>query len=175
MKDKSLCIGDQIMLIKPLNSQLAKVGFKYSIGAINQDSFTIRDCNTGLALTTININDFDEYFEKINEKAHWSAWGVLYGVVINTNCDNGIVALYRTNRQKVQVKIDNFVGQASCNLKNGDSFNLAYGVQLALLRCKAKIIKNFIDNESSQTLIEQYVDEHNAIHTQIKNFLKHTK
>ena len=140
MKDKSLCIGDKVILVKPLNDKLDIVGFQYEIGGITEDFYVIRQCNTGLAITSVNTNCFDEYFVKADQNYQWTEWGALFGE--DREC---AIALFRTNRKKVQVKIGDDIGEASCNIKNGDTFNLATGVRLAYLRCKIKQMKSIIN------------------------------
>lgn len=54
---------------------------------------------------------------------------------------NEVVAFYRTNQKKVEVRLplSNIRAVATCN---GDEFDLHFGIQLAYARCEQKLLKN---------------------------------
>ena len=72
--------------------------------------------------------------------------------------NDSIIAFYRTNGKKVQVKIKWYRCEASCNTM--DDFDLYFGIQLAYLRCKNKALK------AEQKI---YRDEIKEIDSQIKS------
>ena len=114
---------DKVTLIQEY-SNLRKIGETYEVANITDTSVVIRDVISKIAIAAIDIDSFDNYFQKTI--TGWTKWGVL-------NESDNIIGYYRTNGKKVQVKtINGSRGEASCNKM--DNFNLNTGIQIAYNR-----------------------------------------
>ena len=152
--------NDKFMLIKAIE-KLNKVGEIYEVGNITDTAVVMRDARTKVAIGAVNIDDFEEYFKKPEEVKTWTKWEKLIDESGN------VIAFYRTNFKKVQVRI--FEGEhseATCNKRYGDEFNLYFGIQLAYRRCLEKSMKR---------LTEEYKTELNrfeSMRIENKNMIK---
>lgn len=156
--------GDKVAMIKGLES-LSLVGEVFEVANITDTSVVLRDIPSGIILCTVNIDDFDSHFKKKSELVNWTDWHY----ILDTS--GNIMAYYRANHRtgKVNVKTpDGFRSSASCS--QGDDFNLAFGIKLAMLRCNRKAIKNAIAHyEDNVELLEsQLVENKDAINKLIK-------
>ncbi len=80
-----------------------------------------------------------------------------------------VVAFYRTNGKKVQVRTQSkYRDEASCYIT--DKFDLFFGIQLAYLRCKNKFLKNM--KEGYQKGIKQINSELRDNEKLIKQMIK---
>ncbi len=122
---------DKCILIKELNEEFNQVGKSYEIADILDNSFLLRDFKTKVVVGVIDFNDFDKYFVSEQNFKGWTPWTKLMGDVF-----------YRTNRRKTQVKIitDKVRAEACCCKKDNDEFNLYFGIQLAYLRARNKVL-----------------------------------
>lgn len=145
--------GDKVALAKEFD-KLTQIGTVYEVANITTDNkVIIRDTVSKVAIGAIGIDDFEKYFNKLEDtkKSGWTEWHRL----IDSNDD--MIGIYRTNYKKVEVKIgdssknynnknkkDNkmsITGKAFCCKE--DDFNLAYGIRLAYMRAiKKSYIKN---------------------------------
>ena len=125
---------DRVVLTKELDEKIKKVGDVFEIANILDNSFLLRDGKTRMAVGVISFEDFEKHFVHEENFKGWTNWTPLTGF------DGQTDAYYRTNRRKVQVKFlkDKVRAEAYCT--KGDEFNLAFGVQLAYLRCLNKAL-----------------------------------
>lgn len=125
---------DKVILTKELNDKFCKVGEIFEIANILEDSFLLRDAKTRVALGVVSFADFEKHFVHEENFKGWTQWTPLVGF------DGQTDAYYRTNRRKTQVKFltDKVRGESFLNAKNGDEFNLYFGIQIAYLRCLNK-------------------------------------
>ena len=150
--------GDKVALANKFD-KLTQIGTVYEVANITTDNkVIIRDTVSKVAIGAIGIDDFEKYFNKLEDdkKSGWTEWHRL----LDSNDD--MIGIYRTNFKKVEVKIgdgsknynnkkknknnkkDNkmsITGKAFCCKE--DDFNLAYGIRLAYMRAiKKSYIKN---------------------------------
>lgn len=125
---------DKVILTKELNDKFCKVGEIFEIANILEDSFLLRDAKTRVALGVVSFADFEKHFVHEENFKGWTQWTPLVGF------DGQTDAYYRTNRRKTQVKFltDKVRGESFLNVKDGDEFNLYFGIQIAYLRCLNK-------------------------------------
>ena len=125
---------DKVILTKAFGD-LKTVGEIYEVANITLTSVILRDKKNKVAIASVNIDEFDQYFTKVDEvKKGWTDWNHL------VDQSGDIVGFYRTNYKKVQVRTnDNFRAEATCY--KDDEFNLFFGLQLASARCNAKALK----------------------------------
>lgn len=124
--------NDKFMLIEAIE-RLNKVGEIYEVGNVTNTSIVMRDAKTKVAIGAVDIDDFSKYFKKPEEVKTWTKWCAM------TNPLGEIIAFYRTNGKKVQVRNNHLKtvrGEASCC--KDDEFNLAFGIRLAYARCLDK-------------------------------------
>ena len=125
---------DKVVLIKELNDKIKKVGEVFEIANILDNSFLLRDAKTRVALGVVSFEDFEKHFVHAENFRGWSQWTPIVGF------DGQNDILYRTNRRRVQCKfITDKVRAESCCHKE-DEFNLSFGVQIAYLRCRNKVL-----------------------------------
>lgn len=150
--------NDKVMLVKEVGN-LNLVGEIYEVANITNTSVIIRDVNSKVAICSVDINDFEKYFKKPEEVRCWTKW---QGMLDRTN---SVMAYYRTNGKKVQVKTpDGVHAEAACN--KCDEFNLAFGVNLAYARCLDKCLKS---------MASEYESALNKVHSEMaenKNRMK---
>lgn len=125
---------DKVILIKEMNDKIKKVGEVFEIANILEDSFVLREAKSKTAVGVISFKDFDEFFVHEENFRGWTNWVYFTGFDGQNDC------MYRTNRKKTQVKFltDKVMGESFLN--NGDDFNLAFGLNLAYLRARNKVI-----------------------------------
>lgn len=145
--------GDKIVLKKEYGN-LKFVGEMFEVGNITDTSIVIRNVKNKVAVASISIDDFYEYFSEVEQAKQWTKWTKFI-------VENGKIAFYRTNQKKVQVKIDcgteTFKGESCCNTDE-DEFNLYYGLNIAYCRCKIKKL---------QSIKNKYKDAINEINKDI--------
>ena len=125
--------GDRLILTKEYD-KMKMVGATYDVANITETSVVMRDARTKIAVAALPINIIEEYFKKPEEVKGWLPWTQIAGE------NGGVVAFYRTNGRKVQVRtINNIRSEASCH---DDEFNVFFGVRLAYLRCQQKVLNN---------------------------------
>lgn len=126
--------SDRVVLTKEMDN-LKTVGEIYEVANITETRVVLRDKTTKVAVIAVDIDEFDQYFTKVdNVKKSWTDWCYLVDHIGN------IVGFYRTNYKKVQVRTnDNFRAEATCC--KDDEFSLFFGLQLASARCNAKALK----------------------------------
>lgn len=126
--------GDKVVLIKPYE-KMEQVGNNYEVADFTEANIILRDCITKIAVAAINVNDFSEYFMRVEDVRGWTEWQN----IIDT--DECLIGQYRTNQKKVEVKVYNgqriIKGRAFCC--KDDVFNLAFGIALAYKRAIKKI------------------------------------
>ena len=125
---------DEVILVKEFGDKFRKVGEVFEIANILDNSFLLRDSKTKLAVGVINFTDFEKHFVHKENFSGWTQWTPLTGF------DGQTDVYYRTNRRKTQVKFitDNVRAESFLNTKEGDEFNLYFGIQLAYLRALNK-------------------------------------
>ena len=131
----NVLIEDKIVLMKELD-KLDIVGKVYEVGNITNKSVIIRDVKTKMAVGSIDIDLFDEYFEKYNGHGQWTEWCKFY-------LDDEVVGIYRTNRKKVQVRSLSGKYRAESSCHKEDKFYLYFGIALAYYRCRIKELKKY--------------------------------
>lgn len=95
--------------------------------------------------------------ESNNVKNGWTQWTPIVGFNGQTDC------FYKTNQKKVIVKFltGNIKAEACCN--KVDEFNLAFGVQIAYLRCLNKaLIKQKVDCENYIKMLNHNIAGNNS-------------
>lgn len=132
--------NDKVVLIKEFGN-MRTVGEVFEVANITDTAVVLRNAMSKIAVGAVDINIFDQYFKKPEEIKTWTKW---YGLMDNKS---NTIAFYRTNGKKVQLRTpDGIQAEACCN--KCDEFNLFFGIQLAMLRCKDKSLKNFVaENE----------------------------
>lgn len=127
---------DRVVLIKELNEKFNKIGEVFEVANILENSFLLRDSKTRTAIGVVSFDDFEKHFVHESNFKGWTDWVMFAGFDGQNNC------MYRTNRKKTQVRFltDNVRAESFLNVKEGDDFNLAFGLQLAYLRCLNKAL-----------------------------------
>lgn len=153
--------GNKIRLIKPLG-MIATVGEIYEIGTITDTSLIIRNAKTRVAVTVVKIDEFDDYFVKVEDKS-WSQWE---GIGDGQN----LIGFYRTNGKRVQVRAFGVKAESSCY--KTDTFNLKVGINLAILRCQIKYGNQLKENAENliktaegeiKSIFDNVVDKNNKV------------
>ena len=125
---------DRVVLTKELNERFKQVGEVFEIANILGDSFLLRDSKTRVALGVVSFEDFNKCFVHEENFKGWTPWTQFVGF------DGQNDASYRTNGKKVQVRfLTSKVKAEACCCKD-DQFNLAFGLQIAYLRCLNKAL-----------------------------------
>jgi hypothetical protein len=157
---------DKVILTKELNEKIKKVGDVFEIANILDNTFLLRDGKTKIAVGIVSFKDFDEHFVHEGNFKGWTSWTPITG--FNGQTD----AFYRTNRKKVQVKFITDKVRGECCCCKTDDFNLAFGIQLAYLRCLNKARnKQRIELEGKMNMIEHEIAENNTIIKKMVNSL----
>jgi hypothetical protein len=152
--------GDKVVLIKECDA-LKTVGEVYEVANITDTQVVVRNAKTKVAVGAVDIAVFDQYFKKPEEVKGWTQWKKLIDESGN------VIAFYRTNFKKVQVRIfEGECSEATCNKRYGDEFNLYFGVQLAYRRCLDKAFEKLI------TKYETSLNEFNSMRIENKNMIK---
>ena len=131
---KSVLKYDRVILIKEMNDKIKKVGEVFEIANILENSFVLREAKSKVAVGVINFKDFDNFFVHEENFRGWTNWVYFTGFDGQNDC------MYRTNRKKTQVRFltDKVMGESFLNKE--DDFNLAFGLNLAYLRARNKVI-----------------------------------
>ena len=139
--------GDKVIQIKEMD-KVNSVGNLFEVANFTGENVILRDVVSKIAVCSVNVDEFYEYFKKKDEVTGWTNWAK----IIDPRGD--MIAMYRTNQRKVEVKIINDMlgytngkvirSTATCN-NNEDEFNLQFGIQLAYLRCEQKYLRNTIE------------------------------
>lgn len=152
---------DKVILIKELNDTIKKVGEVFEIANILDGSFLLRDAKTRVAVGVVSFEDFEKHFVHKENFGGWTQWTPLTGF------DGQTDVYYRTNRRKTQVRFltDNVRAESFLNVKDGDEFNLHFGIQLAYLRAlnKAHSMKAIKYEEE----LKKYEEELNRINIEM--------
>lgn len=166
MKMNTVLKFDRVVLIKELDEKLKQVGDAFEIANIIDGSFVLRSANTRTAVGVVSFEDFENHFVREEGFNGWTNWTPLVGFDGQSDC------FYRTNRKKTQVKFltDNVRAEACCC--NDDDFNLAFGIQLAYLRClnKARTKQRF-ELEEKLNMVEHEIAENKTIIKKMVNSL----
>jgi hypothetical protein len=161
--------NDRVYLIKEMGD-LKMVGEAFEVANITDTSIVLRTADKKIAICAVYINEFDKYFKKAEEFTGWTEWHEL------VDPNENIIAVYRTNYRKVQVRLFNgvnkFRGEAFCN--RGDNFNLFFGIQLAYARCMSKFYKDEIEETEAylKEIKSTMTDNKNSIKRMINNYYK---
>lgn len=161
--------NDMVALTNEMGN-LKMVGELFEVANITDTSVVLRTANKKIAICAVEIKDFDKYFKKVEEFTGWTEWHEL------VDPNENIIAFYRTNYRKVQVRLFNgvnkFRGEAFC--KNGDNFNLFFGIQLAYARCMDKFYRDEIEETESylKEIKSTMTDNKNSIKRMINNYYK---
>ena len=143
---KNVTVKDRVVLINEVGN-LNTIGQVYEVARMTENFIVVRDCETKVAVASINIEEFGNYFAKEKEHNGWTKWSEV------VDPRGNMIAQYRTNNKKVEVRItndmlgypDKKVIRSTATCSQGDEFNLAFGVQLAYLRCEQKYLRNEIN------------------------------
>lgn len=138
--------GDKVIQIKELE-KVNLIGNMFEVANFTETAVIIRDAVSKIAVCSVGIDEFDQYFKKADEVNGWTNWTQMVDPLDN------MIAEYRTNQKKVEVRImnnmlgypNNKVIRSTATCSKGDEFNLSFGIQLAYLRCERKYLQNEID------------------------------
>lgn len=157
---------DRVILTKELNEKLKQVGDAFEIANIIDGSFVLRSAKTRVAVGVVSFEDFENHFIREESFKGWTNWTPLIGFDGQSDC------FYRTNRKKTQVKFVTTKDRAeSCCCKD-DDFNLAFGIQLAYLRCLNKArTKQRLELEEKMNAVEHEIAENETIMKKMVNSL----
>lgn len=159
---------ERVILIKELDDKLHKVGECYEIANILEDSFVLREAKSKLAVGVISFEDFEKHFVHEENFKGWTNWTPLVGF------DGQTDAFYRTNRRKTQVRFltDKVRAESFLNVKDGDAFNLFFGIQLAYLRALNKAYsKKTAEYENALKKIKSETEDNEGIIRKMINSL----
>ena len=140
--------GDKVILMQEVEN-LKQVGEAFEVANVLDNAVVLRDVKSKVAIGSIDIAMFDQYFKKPEEVKGWTPWQHLL------DASGFTVAFYRSNLKqgKVQVRTaDNVRSEASCH--RDDVFNLRFGIDMAYTRCKIKALSKLkADYETSLSAI----------------------
>lgn len=142
--------GDKIELVKETRA-FKKIGTRFEVDWIDKDgniTFNFYGCDSEVGLpgrATMTYKEFEKYF-KLVEKREWSEWTTTevryYNFLSQHPCS--VVARYRTNGKKVQVRplqgytrISSLRAEAAC--APSDNFDLEKGLAIAKMRLAKKL------------------------------------
>lgn len=158
--------NDRVVLIKEMES-LKQVGNAFEVANILDDAIVLRDADTKIAVASVDIKEFDQYFKKVDEVEGWTAWSRMINPV------GDMIAEYRTNFKKVEVRITNDmlgypnqkVIRSTATCSQCDEFDISFGIHLAYLRCEQKYLKNEIDEYD--LLLNEITDQKNVCESKL--------
>ena len=138
--------GDKVIQIKEMG-KINSVGNMFEVANFVDTNIVLRDAKTKIAICSIDVDEFNRYFKKADGISGWTGWAQI------VDPHGNMVAQYRTNQKKVEVRIpNNMLGypdkkviRSTATCSHGDDFNLSFGIQLAYLRCEQKYLQNEID------------------------------
>lgn len=163
--------NDKVVLIQEFD-KLNSVGMTYEVANITDNVVVLRDAKSKIAVCAIDIEDFDKYFKRFDE-ARTKMWTKWQGIA---DIDGNVIAFYKTNWKKIKVKtVDGFRAETTCC--KDDEFNLAFGVNLAIIRCKVKRLKQTQkDFETSLECIRNdLIESENMIKQMLDSLNKESK
>lgn len=130
--------NDKVILKKQFGD-LNKIGQAYEVANITDTQIVLREIKSKIAVAAIDFAALEEYFQKSDStKSAWTNWTRL------VDEQERVIAWYRTNQKKVQVKTEGgYRSEASCN-RNEDEFDLHFGIRLAFLRLRKKFLNNYL-------------------------------
>ena len=139
--------GDYIKLLKPMGV-FTNVGEICEVTNITQDGvISFRFGKNGMNLGCMSYNEFEKYFDLVNEcKRQWTKWKK-YDFGYNDLLGNYIItnAEYRTNGKKVQLRcsilVDDEHIKAEATCSKVDTFVLNTGLDIAGKRLKIKLLQ----------------------------------
>ena len=147
----NIVVGEKLVLMHPVD-KLKNVGQIYEIANIVDNFIVLRDEKTKIAVGVCDIVAIETHFTKYEKFTGWTQWNRL----INGRGD--VIAFYRTNGKKVQVRtVDGFRGEATCN--KCDTFDLWFGIRLAHARMQLKIMSK-VKTQCEDVLKEAKKEEH---------------
>lgn len=155
--------NDKVVLIKGMDN-FKKVGETFEVANITDTKVILREVASKVAVGAVDIDAFEAHFVKPEDVSGWTQWESL------TDRKSNVVAHYRTNGKKVQVRTpDGYRAETTCN--KGDDFNLFFGIQLAYNRC---ILKSLNDEE--EVLVNEItsLDKELSVVQSMKSEIKHT-
>lgn len=133
--------NDKLVLINEFG-KLKTVGQTYEVANFTDTAVVLRDAVSKVAVCAVDIASIDTYFKKVEEARSWTRW------IRIVNATNDVIAFYRTNQKKVQVRtLDGFRADATC--RKDEPFNLAFGIYLAYARADMKRIESMIQAKKS--------------------------
>lgn len=133
---KSVLKYDRVILTKELNDKIKKIGDVFEIANILEDSFVLREAKSKIAVGVVSFEDFEKHFvHESNYNNKWTEWESFVGLDGQTDC------FYRTNRKDVEVKFVIDKVRAKSYLHKDDEFNLSFGLNLAYLRARNKVLE----------------------------------
>lgn len=141
---------------------LKMVGKAYEVANITETAIVMRDADTKIAVCAVDIKNFDEYFERVEDSNKWTPWEK----VVDRN--GNTMAFYRTNQRKVQVRTPEGIRAESCCNKC-DEFNLFFGLRLAMARCRIKQLNNV--KEEYDTVVKHIDNDIDVTKSAIKNMI----
>lgn len=162
--------NDKVVLVKEYG-ELKLVGDTFEVANVTETAVVLRDPLTKVAVGAIDIDDFDNYFQK--KLNGWCNWEILRAA------NDDMIGAYRTNGKKVQVRVEGFRGEATCN--KIDNFNLNTGIEIAFYRSRLKYLNDTykqLTNDVADTMKQLANDiaatdkEIQSIKKKIKNIVK---
>lgn len=129
---KTVLKFDKCILVKELDDKFQKIGERYEVANILDNSFLLRDAKTKVAIGVVSFDDFEKCFVPESNFSGWTKWQQFNGFDNQNDC------YYRTNRRKVQVRFITDKVRAESSKHKDDDFNLYFGIQLAYLRALNK-------------------------------------
>ena len=126
-------MNDKVVLVKEIDN-FKTVGETYEVANIAGDVVVLRDVKTKIAVGAVDVKTFNEYFSKVENVKGWTPWQYL------TDSQGNVIAYYRTNQKRVQVRTHDNVRSETCCC-NEDEFSLVFGIRLAMARCYVKARK----------------------------------
>lgn len=157
---------DRVILVKELNEKFKQIGETYEVANILENSFLLRNAKTKVAIGVVSFEDFEKHFVAEEKFKGWTKWQSLVG--FNGHSD----AMYRTNFKKIQVKFITTKDRAECCCNKTDDFNLAFGIQLAYMRCLNKARERQKEElEETLSMINHEIAENNTIIKKMVNSL----
>lgn len=160
--------GDKVVMTNGLE-RVNLIGETFEVANITETAVVLRDPNTKVAICSVDIDDFDQHFEKPEYVKGWTCWKELVDDNFNT------YAWYRSRpkKGKVEVKIrygqtDTFI-RKSATCSQGDVFNLEFGIRLAYNRCMKEAYRRnlIIMKESAEYYEAMLVENKNETNAMI--------
>ena len=153
--------NDKVVLVNGMDG-FKKVGETFEVANITETKVVLRDVTSKVAVGAVDIDVFENHFKKKEEIKGWTQWEKL------VNRTGDIIAHYRTNGKKVQVRTpDGYRAETTCH--KSDDFNVFFGIQLAYNRCIEKCL-----NDEEDSLVVDMVAMERELNT-IRSMKSETK